>query len=99
MHAEATPAHEGRSRIEPTLATTAAPQHAAEPHPAPRPAEPESRAQSGRSGLFAINKLIYRVAGGGHSAGASASGAGLGRRDERVDDEGEIPAFLRRQAN
>ena len=58
------------------------------------------RAQSGRSGLFAINKLIYRVAGGGQQDGASASAAQRDRRDELgVDDEGEIPAFLRRQAN
>jgi len=99
MRAEAAPAPEGRSRIEPTLAATATQERASEPHPATRPAAPESRSQSARSGLFAINKLIYRVAGGGQSAAASSSGTGLGRRDERADDEGEIPAFLRRQAN
>lgn len=88
---------ESRPRIEPTLAADRAP----EPHPTARPAEPESRSQPGRSGLFAINKLIYRVAGGGQSAAPGAAASDQDRRDEGggLDDEGEIPAFLRRQAN
>ena len=60
-----------------------------EPAPEPR--------QTTRSGLFTINKLINRVAGhGGQEERA--------QRDERrdppdFDDGGDIPAFLRRQAN
>ncbi|MFQ5567481.1 MAG: hypothetical protein ACE5EU_14095, partial [Paracoccaceae bacterium] len=80
-----------RSRAEPALTAERAPDRRA----AAKPAAQEGHGQAGRSGLFAINKLIHRVAGGAPQeapAGGSASGAG----DE---DEGEIPAFLRRQAN
>ena len=82
---------------------------------APRPRaepEPESR-PAARSGLFTINKLINRVAGHGPSHGSSAgsshggSGGGGEERPQRAerrdppdfDDGGDIPAFLRRQAN
>ena len=64
---------------------------------AAKPVAPEGRGHAGRSGLFAINKLIHRVAGGGQQeapVGEADRGGGAG--DE---DEGEIPAFLRRQAN
>ena len=60
----------------------------------------EDADQSGRGGLFTINKLIHRVAGnGGQDGGASR----LERREPTTpaidEDGGEIPAFLRRQAN
>ena len=59
-----------------------------------------SRGHSGRSGLFAINKLIHRVAGGGQAQHVAELTGEMDRRAESVDeDEGEIPAFLRRQAN
>jgi hypothetical protein len=50
----------------------------------------------GRSSLFAINKLIHRVAGGGQQNSASTE---ADRHNSLDEDEGEIPAFLRRQAN
>ena len=62
-----------------------------------RPAEEHG---SNRSGLFDINRLIHRVAGGGHTE--QRFGPGSDRRDDPVEDaadEGDIPAFLRRQAN
>ncbi|MGF1446179.1 MAG: cell division protein FtsZ [Pikeienuella sp.] len=69
-----------------------------------RMAEPASgRRETGRGdagsrqGLFTINKLIHRVAGGGQDRLDPLSLAGTPKSDE--DDESEIPAFLRRQAN
>ncbi len=64
----------------------------------PREAEPEPR-QTTRSGLFTINKLIHRVAGHGHSQDERQQRAE--RRDPPDFDDagGDIPAFLRRQAN
>ncbi|MEL7467211.1 MAG: cell division protein FtsZ [Pseudomonadota bacterium] len=64
-------------------------------------AKPESEG-SGRSGLFTINKLIHRVAG--HSSPDDSAAEAPAARTEpsapRIDDgAGEIPAFLRRQAN
>ena len=80
-------------RVEPSLAAERAPERRV----TAKPAEPESRGHAGRSGLFAINKLIHRVAGGGQKEAPPA------RADSRAgggdEDEGEIPAFLRRQAN
>ncbi len=55
---------------------------------------------SGRGGLFTINKLIHRVAGNG---GQDSNTTRLERREPTTpaldEDGGEIPAFLRRQAN
>jgi len=63
-----------------------------------RQAEPETA----RAGLFTINRLIHKVAGTGASEPRidplSASGPAV-RGDQDDDDESEIPAFLRRQAN
>ena len=57
---------------------------------------PAGSSGAGRgSGLFAINKLIHRVSGGGQSPAQTPERSSSGF-DE---DEGEIPAFLRRQAN
>jgi hypothetical protein len=84
---------ESRPRVEPGLAAERAPERRA----AAKAVEPEGRGHAGRSGLFAINKLIHRVAGGGQQ---SAPAGEADRRGGDVDeDEGEIPAFLRRQAN
>ncbi|MEM1382270.1 MAG: cell division protein FtsZ [Pseudomonadota bacterium] len=60
----------------------------------------ENGSAAGR-GLFTINKLIHRVAGGGQAADprldrADQNGAD---RERAEDDDGDIPAFLRRQAN
>jgi hypothetical protein len=88
---------------------TAAPQPARRSEdpfaPRPREAEPEPRA-SGRGGLFTINKLIHRVAGhgSGNGGGEERSQRAETQRAERrdppdFDDGGDIPAFLRRQAN
>ncbi|HET7409603.1 MAG TPA: hypothetical protein VFJ13_05340, partial [Paracoccaceae bacterium] len=84
----------------------------AEPrHPAPEPApvrrapvddvfaqrpqpDPEAR-QNARTGLFTINKLIHRVAG----SGTPDQRADRRQPPDLDDDGGEIPAFLRRQAN
>jgi cell division protein FtsZ len=87
---------EARSRAEPSLAADRSPERRA----AAKPAEPESRGSGGRSGLFAINRLIHRVAGGGQAQSVAELGGETERRADSVDeDEGEIPAFLRRQAN
>jgi cell division protein FtsZ len=87
---------EARSRVEPSLAADRSPERRA----AAKPAEPESRGHGGRSGLFAINKLIHRVAGGGQAQSVAELGGETEHRADSVDeDEGEIPAFLRRQAN
>ena len=60
-------------------------------------------AQPARSGLFTINKLIHRVAGNGGSDDAEPARQPATRAEPsapRMDDEaGDIPAFLRRQAN
>ncbi len=73
---------------------------AEDPFTAPRSraaADPETR-QNTRTGLFTINKLIHRVAG-------NAAPDERAQRSERRqppdldDDGGDIPAFLRRQAN
>ncbi|MEO1494867.1 MAG: cell division protein FtsZ [Pseudomonadota bacterium] len=56
--------------------------------------------QSGRGGLFTINKLIHRVAGNAaaEERPAPAERAEPAMRD--LDEDGsDIPAFLRRQAN
>jgi hypothetical protein len=82
-----------RARVEPSLAADRAPERRA----AAKPVETEGRR---RSGLFAINKLIHRVAGGGQPERAVDLEREDDRRNDRADeDEGEIPAFLRRQAN
>ncbi|MEM0922490.1 MAG: cell division protein FtsZ [Pseudomonadota bacterium] len=63
-------------------------------------AAPEGQS-SGRSGLFDINRLIHRVAGGAGSD--TRFEPDTRRRDEDLDSpdeaDGDIPAFLRRQAN
>ena len=70
---------------------------AADEQPASRPrAEPETRQQP-RSGLFTINKLIHRVAG--HSPQEQSPQRSERRDPPDFDDGGDIPAFLRRQAN
>jgi cell division protein FtsZ len=87
---------EARTRVEPSLAADRTPERRA----AAKPIESEGRGHVGRSGLFAINKLIHRVAGGAQPEPAADLETEVGRRDNGVDeDEGEIPAFLRRQAN
>ncbi|MEL6769049.1 MAG: cell division protein FtsZ, partial [Pseudomonadota bacterium] len=77
---------------------------ASEPAPqlAPQPAAQAEAPQQagGRTGLFTINRLINRVAGhqepGVQRRIEPQAG---GRGDAADDDEGDIPAFLRRQAN
>ena len=87
---------ETRPRAEPSLAAD----RSSERRASAKPIEPESRGHGGRSGLFAINKLIHRVAGGGQPQPVAELSDETERRAESVDeDEGEIPAFLRRQAN
>ena len=87
---------EMRPRAEPSFAAD----RALEPRATAKPIEPEGRGLAGRSGLFAINKLIHRVAGGTQPESATELDPETGRRGDGVDeDEGEIPAFLRRQAN
>jgi hypothetical protein len=99
LRAEAYSQPDQRSRVEPALAAERPPEHRAPV----KPAEPEGRGHAGRAGLFAINKLIHRVAGGGQQKPPADLADQDGRVDRRgggVDeDEGEIPAFLRRQAN
>ncbi|MEL7173036.1 MAG: cell division protein FtsZ, partial [Pseudomonadota bacterium] len=77
-------------------AMTAASEPAAQPAPAAEAPQPAS----GRAGLFTINRLINRVAGhqepGVQRRIEPQAGA---RGDAADDDEGDIPAFLRRQAN
>jgi hypothetical protein len=94
LRAEAPAQPDQRSRVEPALAA----ERTAERRPIAKPIEPEGRGHGGRSGLFAINKLIHRVAGGGQQKPLADPAREADRRG--VDeDEGEIPAFLRRQAN
>jgi cell division protein FtsZ len=86
---------ETRSRIEPSLAADRPERRS----PA-KPVEAENRGSGGRSGLFAINKLIHRVAGGPQQDSTAGQDRDADRRAESAEeDEGEIPAFLRRQAN
>jgi len=89
------PEVETRPRAEPVLA--------GERRPFIYPPSDEGRGQGARSGLFAINKLINRVAGSVHTetrADARPAPQEPSRgREQMEDDEGEIPAFLRRQAN
>ncbi|HSF95973.1 MAG TPA: cell division protein FtsZ [Thermohalobaculum sp.] len=93
---DAAPAQELRAEREPEPRPRAEPTLAGERRPAPATvAEAEGRGQPARSGLFAINKLINRVAGG-HQAQPAEAAPQARHMDE---DEGEIPAFLRRQAN
>ncbi len=60
----------------------------------------EAQPAAGRAGLFTINKLIHRVAGTpaqeDRPAPAQRSEPSVGEADE---EGGDIPAFLRRQAN
>jgi len=96
LRAKAHSQPESRPRVEPSLAAKRAPERRA----TAKPAEPEGRGLAGRSGLFAINKLIHRVAGGARPEARADPVGGADRRGDGVDeDEGEIPAFLRRQAN
>ncbi len=96
QRADARSQAEMRSRVEPSLSAERAPERRA----AAKPIEPEGRGQTGRSGLFAINKLIHRVAGVAQPEPRADPAMEADRRDDGVDeDEGEIPAFLRRQAN
>ena len=66
------------------------------PHQRTQDTQPEKQSRSG--GLFTINKLIHRVAGNGGQDEAPRE-----RQEPRAtdfeDDGGDIPAFLRRQAN
>ncbi len=84
---------EPRPRSEPSLI--------ADPMPDRRSVgEQESRLASGaRSGLFAINKLIHRVAGSPSAESRAERASDPSRAQDGDEDEGEIPAFLRRQAN
>ncbi len=89
-------AHQERempSRAEPSLVADRVPERRGV-------TEPESRLSSGaRSGLFAINKLIHRVAGSTHPEPRAERFSDPARSRDSDEDEGEIPAFLRRQAN
>ena len=79
-------------------ATAAAPQ----PDPASRQPVRQERApeQSPRhGGLFTINRLINRVAGGAHAEHRQEPYTGGSGRHDGDEDDGDIPAFLRRQAN
>jgi cell division protein FtsZ len=90
LRAEADAQQTARPRAETGLA--------GERRPPVNPIESESRGHTARAGLFAINKLIHRVAGGGQPEPTVDQTRGS-QRDVVDDDEGEIPAFLRRQAN
>jgi hypothetical protein len=73
---------------------------AGERRPTINPLESESRGNTARAGLFAINRLIHRVAGAAQPDPSAGSNREAQRRSDGADeDEGEIPAFLRRQAN
>ena len=58
-------------------------------------------APTARSGLFTINKLIHRVSGqgGGEDEAAPAAPRAEPAAPRMEEDPGDIPAFLRRQAN
>ncbi|MEM7498384.1 MAG: cell division protein FtsZ [Pseudomonadota bacterium] len=68
--------------------------------PASQPAAQGGAQAAGRAGLFTINRLINRVAGhqepGVQRRIEPQTGA---RSDAGEDEDGDIPAFLRRQAN
>ena len=56
--------------------------------------------QPGRGGLFTINKLIHRVAGNGVQENPAARAERREPTTPDIDEDGgDIPAFLRRQAN
>ena len=90
-----------------SLDSRAEPRHLSEPAPQARrqpaddvfaPRRPEidpAARQNARTGLFTINKLIHRVAG----SGAPDQRPERRQPPELDDDGGDIPAFLRRQAN
>ncbi|MEM0990672.1 MAG: cell division protein FtsZ [Pseudomonadota bacterium] len=68
-------------------------------HGTPPAAEAPAPAESqGRQGLFTINKLIHRVAGTGTAEERPTRQEPSAGADP-VEDPGDIPAFLRRQAN
>ncbi|MEM6942844.1 MAG: cell division protein FtsZ [Pseudomonadota bacterium] len=77
----------------------------AEPAPAGVPAATDpgqpatEQAASGRAGLFTINRLINRVAGQQEPGPQRRIEPQSGRAQAFDEEEGEIPAFLRRQAN
>ncbi|MDT8344444.1 MAG: cell division protein FtsZ [Thermohalobaculum sp.] len=66
---------------------------------APAPAAPAPRAAPRAGGLFAISSLINRVSGGAHAEPATERPGAVQARHDHDDDDGDIPAFLRRQAN
>ncbi|MEM6676588.1 MAG: cell division protein FtsZ [Pseudomonadota bacterium] len=71
-----------------------------DPLPEPKPAaRAEAAPETGRSGLFTINRLINRVAGHHEAAPRRLEPRTDPRAESAEDDEGDIPAFLRRQAN
>ncbi len=68
--------------------------------PRREPVRPQAAEGQPRNSLFKINNLIHRVAGGGGNQDRldPLSIAG-GSKGDQEEDESEIPAFLRRQAN
>ena len=85
---------DSRPRLEPSLAADREPLRQSTANPA----ETESRGHTARAGLFAINRLIHRVAGTVQQDPASDETRAT-QRESVDEDEGEIPAFLRRLAN
>ncbi|MEM7211234.1 MAG: hypothetical protein AAF479_04960, partial [Pseudomonadota bacterium] len=77
-----------------------APQAQAAQEPEAQDAEIDP-APAARSGLFTINKLIHRVSGQGGTEEAQAPAAPRSEPSapRMEEDPGDIPAFLRRQAN
>jgi cell division protein FtsZ len=70
------------------------------PAPQARPAREEPAREQPRQGLFTINKLIHRVAGtGGEESRGEPQRTEPRSRHDVDDEESDIPAFLRRQAN
>ncbi|MEO1317978.1 MAG: cell division protein FtsZ [Pseudomonadota bacterium] len=77
----------------------ASPAHGATAAADPAAAAPTAQPGTGRAGLFTINRLINRVAGHQEPGAQRRIEPQAGARPDVDDDEGDIPAFLRRQAN
>ncbi|WP_406600622.1 cell division protein FtsZ [Thermohalobaculum sediminis] len=88
-------------REEPRVAAGSTPQASAQAptQPAQAAQAPARPAPQRSGGLFAISSLINRVSGGAHADPAPDRSAGAHQRHDLDDDDGDIPAFLRRQAN
>ncbi|MGF1502248.1 MAG: cell division protein FtsZ [Paracoccaceae bacterium] len=85
--------------VEPPVSSPADGRLAGDPAHALTARRDEPKETAAKNGLFTINKLINRVAGGSEPRIDPLSRSSGDELRAEPDDESEIPAFLRRQAN